>query len=98
MRSAANRLAKLIKTQRTARKNKRGPRPPVEEDRTALGIQRLRFLFIQLQCNPFMRFLAASSFIPGAVTATLRRPDCRQAASVKVGLLHRYILGLFAAT
>ena len=43
--------------------NKRGPRPRVEEDRTALGIQRLRFLFIQLQCNPFMRFPVASSFI-----------------------------------
>jgi len=36
--------------------NKRGPRPPVEEDGTAFGIQRLRFLFIQLECNPFIRF------------------------------------------
>src|SRR5215470_5123525 len=57
MRSAAIRLAKLIKTKRTARMKKRGPRPRLEEGKTALGIQRLRFsLFIQLDCNPFMRF------------------------------------------
>jgi hypothetical protein len=34
--------------------NKRGPRARIEEDRAALGIQRLRFVSIQLDCNPFI--------------------------------------------
>src|SRR3974390_1193439 len=46
MNSAAIKLPKAIKTKRTAHMNKRSPRPRGEEDRTALGIQRLRFLFI----------------------------------------------------
>src|SRR5262249_7932887 len=52
-------------TKRTARMNKRGPRPRVEEDRTALGIQRLRFPLIQPDCNPFMRFRGKQFCPPG---------------------------------
>ena len=85
------------------------PRPRVEEDKTALGIQRLRFLFIQPECNPFIRFrwqavlsahpIASFDFGPqGHLCFSIEiRPKRGQKYSTLAGLYRQFTLIYIAA-
>jgi hypothetical protein len=78
MNSAAIKLTKIINPKRVTRMNKRGPRLRLEEDRTALGIQRLRFVFIQVDRNLFICARHALHYTSNATWPIDKNPFTRE--------------------